>query len=463
MRIAYLSHFYPPTHNAGIEQNTHALATGMQAAGHKVKVLCATNWTEGDAYWQGSVEDEWEGVPVRRLNVNWKKAEFPNRSLYDNAFLTDRTRDFLLDFRPDIVHITSTYSLSMRVVEAVKDLGVPSVMTLSDFWLVCPRQTLVRHDGKVCDGRVPFSACQHCLLSESPLYRAAGRVVPQALLSAACTSLIRQPALARRVPGIRGWGADVRDRRDVILRYLPDLDQVIAPSRYVADAIRACGLDIAIDISHHGNRLNWLPDYRDRPPDGELHFGYMGQIKPHKGLHLLIKGFLGNRFPPHVKLYIYGNLNEDPGYAASLRELAGENPGIHFEGSFKRPELPRVLQNMDVLVVPSAWPEVAGLVVQEAFAARIPVLASNMGGLPEFVRPGEGGLLFEVHDHTGVQQALREVFDGGPGCLAAMKAATPPVRTAADEQVHLESMYQRLIRSRSPDGAATDPAVPVLH
>jgi hypothetical protein len=85
------------------------------------------------------------------------------------------------------------------------------------------------------------------------------------------------------------------------------------------------------------------------------------------------------------------------------------------------------------------------------------VLASNMGGLPEFVRPGEGGLLFDVADHTGVQQALRTVFDGGPAYLKALRAATPPVRTVAEEQVHLASLYERLIRARAPKDVSPRP------
>ncbi len=463
MRIAYISHFYPPQQNAGIEQNTHALATGMLGAGHTVKVLCVTNWTEGDEYWQGCTEDEWEGVSVRRLNVNWKRAQYPNLSLYDNAFLADRAREFLDDFKPDVVHITSMYTMSMRVAEAIYDRGIPCVMTLSDFWLICPRLTLVRHDGRTCDGQVSVSTCQDCLLSGSRLYRIVQSIAPQPVVDAACAAMIRQPLLSRRTPAVRGWGTDVRARREVIQRYLPYIDHMIAPSRFVSEAIQACGLKMQVDISHHGNRLNWLPEYHDRPPDGELHFGYLGQIRPHKGLHLLIQGFRANQFPSRVKLFIHGNLEDDPEYSASLRKLAAGDPNIRFEGSFRRAELPRVLKNVDALVVPSTWPEVAGLVVQEAFAARIPVLASNKGGLPEFVRPGEGGVLFEVDGHTGVQRALAEVFAGGADYLDSLRAATPPVRTVEDEQMYLETVYLRLIRARAAGlaGAVAPPSAPL--
>ena len=446
MRIAYLSHFYPPYQNAGIEQNTHALASGMLAAGHQVKVLCVSTFTEGDEYYQGYSEDELEGVPVRRLRVNWTHAENPNEALYDSAPLAEQARAFLEDFQPDVVHIASLYTLSMRVVEVIRELGIPSVMTLSDFWLVCPQLTLVRSDGHVCDGQVSAATCQDCLLGNSRRYRSVRGIAPRPLLDAACRSLIRHPALGRRTPGVRGWGMDVEARREIIARLLPQIDRLIAPSRHVAQTIRSCGFDLDIDISHYGNRLNWLAEYGERPPDGELHFGYMGQVRPHKGMHLLIEGFRANNFPANVKLFLYGNLDDDPSYTKKLRALAGDDPNIHFEGAFRRSDLPRVLRNIDALVVPSTWPEVAGLVVQEAFAARKPVLASRMGGLPEFVRPGEGGLLFDVDGIEGVRNALAQVYAGGQEYLAALRAATPEVRTVPEEQAYLEGVYRGLVR-----------------
>ena len=58
----------------------------------------------------------------------------------------------------------------------------------------------------------------------------------------------------------------------------------------------------------------------------------------------------------------------------------------------------RALAAIDVLVVPSIWPEMTGLVVMEAFLAGVPVVASRIGGLPEAVRDDVDGLLFRAGD-----------------------------------------------------------------
>src|SRR5262245_54226385 len=122
MRVALLSHFYPPTHTAGIEQNTHSIARGLVAAGHEVHVLCCGTWAEGGGYFQGIVDDEWQGIRVRRFRVNWTQARHPHAYLSDSPVLGEYTRDFLASFRPDVVHITSMYTLSVSAVHAAKSL-----------------------------------------------------------------------------------------------------------------------------------------------------------------------------------------------------------------------------------------------------------------------------------------------------------------------------------------------------
>src|SRR5215468_10801619 len=103
MRVALLSHFYPPTHTAGIEQNTHSIARGLVAAGHVVNVLCCGTWAAGDQYFQGTSEDEWEGVRVRRFHVNWTKAPYPHQYMTDSPVLGAEILRFLEEFRPDVV------------------------------------------------------------------------------------------------------------------------------------------------------------------------------------------------------------------------------------------------------------------------------------------------------------------------------------------------------------------------
>lgn len=456
MRVAFLSHFYPPLHNAGIEHSTHGMARTLQAAGHVVRVLCVANWTEGETYWQGYSEDIWQGVSVRRLNLNWTKAPDPNAYLYDNPYVAEQIRTFLTEFAPDLVHVTSMYTLSTRAVQVAKEMGLPVVFTMSDFWLICPRHTLMRFGGEICDGQVSELTCQDCLMSETRVYRLAQRVIPQDVLLKGVGQVLNHPQIATRLPGVRGWGMDVARRRRVILEAVEQIDCILAPSHYTRDIVLATGLALPrTEISNYGNDLSWLSEYQLRTPDGSVHIGYLGQVTPIKGVHLLIEAFRTCDFKKSAQLFIYGGSDETSEYMRTLREIAGDDSRIHFKGGYQRDQLPQILGNLDMTVVPSIWPEVAGLVVQESFAARLPVLASNLGGLPEFVQEGRGGLVFDPQQPGHLEQMLTRVVNGGQDFLNELRAHIPPVRSLDDESRYLQGLYSQLIQQRHAQNGVT--------
>ena len=71
MKILLITSFFPPTHTAGTETYTLGIARGLLQAGHQVRVICGGKWNEGETYWNGYTDDLYEGVLVRRFNLNW--------------------------------------------------------------------------------------------------------------------------------------------------------------------------------------------------------------------------------------------------------------------------------------------------------------------------------------------------------------------------------------------------------
>ncbi len=82
------------------------------------------------------------------------------------------------------------------------------------------------------------------------------------------------------------------------------------------------------------------------------------------------------------------------------------------------------MQAADAFVCPSRWAEAAGLVNIEAQACGLPVLASRIGGIPEYVMDGRTGVLFPPGDDEALAAAVRRLT-GRPGALAATWAARP--------------------------------------
>ncbi len=446
MRIALFSHFYPPLSNAGAEQYTHGLARELIACGHEVRVLCVGNWQTGNTHFQGWEDGEWEGVPVRRLHFNWMLAPDPNGYILDNPVARVQAQSFLSEFKPHIVHITSLYSLSSSVLESIHELGIPCVFTLMDYWIICQRHTLIRGDGSLCDGNVTIEMCQRCLLHNVHAYQLIRQVLGDKLSDVAATWISQTPVLANQ-RNFKGMAIDIRRRRELLQQRLAYVDYILSPSQYVADRCSLAGFPI--NLSHYGFALSWLAEYQPIPAtQNRLRVGYLGQITPIKGVDVLIKEFIEGNFGEQMTLTIHGNLSQNPPYAISLQQMAQNQPHIRLNGPYLRHELGRVLSEIDVLVVPSIWPENAPLVIQEAFAANIPVIASNLGGVPEFVHHDENGLLFDPRQPGSLLAQLRRLQQEGPALLERLRAGIPKVLTIAEESQHLLQLYQSAIEAR---------------
>jgi glycosyltransferase involved in cell wall biosynthesis len=151
--------------------------------------------------------------------------------------------------------------------------------------------------------------------------------------------------------------------------------------------------------------------------------------------------------PPRLDaaLAVHGDPDRYPAFAQELRDLAANDRRVSFRGPFSRDELGRVMSEIDVLVVPSRWYENAPAVIFEAFAARAPVVATDLGGMSEFVRHGENGLLFELENAEDLSRQLRRLCEE-PGLLEGLRAGIGPVKTLGEFTDELEEIYDSLVR-----------------
>ena len=449
MKILFVSNGYPPLQTAGTESYTAGIAAALAAAGHQVSVLCGGDWDRGPVPFNGIRRDIIAGVSVQRLDLNWTRGPDPNRSLFDNP-VTEAQVGFILEqVRPDIIHITSCYTLSASVIRAIKARGSSLVVTLTDFWFFCPQVTLLRSNGQLCDGQTTAWECLRCLLCHTKAYRLPARWLPEPVVAAGLTLVSQIPVLSRR-PGLRGMALDMAARKRLLPALLNQAEVVIAPSQFLASVATACGLLRPPRVMAYGHRLDWVDQLPARTPHNELVIGYVGRMTPVKGVHVLLRALL--QLPPNSKIqaHRFGDLEQEPAYAAELLKLAAGRPEIHFHGRFGRDQLANVYGQLDVLVVPSLWYENNPLVIQEAFAAGRPVVASQLGGMAEFVTHGVSGLLFEAGDPASLAAALVQLMSQ-PDLLPRLRAGIPPVRTTSAEIEALSVIYAALVSENGPD------------
>lgn len=452
MKILFVTHQFFPEHRAGTEVLTLWFARELIARGHEAAVFAAKRSAPVYDIRPGEIEDyEFGGVPVRRVGRPRESLARSFRLNYDNPVMAERLGEHLRRFRPNVVHFMHLQGVSASAITVAKrEFDLPAVYTATDFWSICPVVDLRRHDGVLCTGP-EVGHCARCLASRqpNPRVRQLARRVPSAGVRAAVgASHTPLPGVLRPLRQLR----DLEDRPGYIRERVNSLDRIIAPTGLTRDLLVRNGVtpDL-VEVSHYGIDVSSVASSRSEAASRTTRFGFIGTLGPHKGCDLLIRAFKRLPSRPEATLTIHGDPGGFDSFYAELKQLAGGDPRISFRGAFPPGEIGTVLSEMDVLVVPSRWYENTPLVLYAAFAARVPVVATDLGGLSEVVRDEENGLLFglESVDELGAQ--LRRLVDE-PGLVGRLRAGIGSVKTVEENVDELENLYNSLMRRRGTGG-----------
>lgn len=441
MRILLAVHHFPPRYTGGAEWRAHRTARALLARGHTARVVCVEHidaQATSPLTWQDETYDE---VAVRRLSFNLAAAPDPFRWTYDNTWIGDHLRELMAEFQPDVLHVISGYLMSGRALRVAAELGVPSVVTLTDFWFLCPRLSLRRSNGSM--SRLPVAAreCAQCLGEERRRFRWSARLAP---------------GLTRRY-----WEQQtesiqqIEARRAFLLDSLNLAGAVISPSEFLRSI--HIGAGVAADrvrFSRQGRDFpDLMPENLRKTPSGTLRLGYLGQIAELKGVHVLLEAarrLAGEK----LTVTVFGDLEPFPKYAARLLKLTAGDPRLRLAGAFRgHAALAQIFPELDAIVVPSLWYENSPNAILEAFAYKTPVIATRLGGMAELVRHGENGLLFEPGDADDLARQIRLLLSE-PLALDRLRSGIPRVRTVAEEMDELVGVYRGLNAGVVPESAA---------
>jgi glycosyltransferase involved in cell wall biosynthesis len=453
MRILFAAHQFFPEHYAGVEIVTLGLAKEFRARGYETFVLAAKRSIPGNNIEPGEIEDyEFEGIPVRRVG---RPKEDPDRSYrldYENEVMAQRTREYMHEVRPDIVHAEHFQGLSTSVIPVFKEFDVPLVYTATDFWTVCPVYIFRRHDGVMCMGP-EIAHCVRCVTSQLSDSRMKATVErkPNAAIRAA--GILSRTPLSEVSYTLHQLGA-LKERPKHIREKMEQVDHIIAYTYLTKELLLANGIgEGKIEVAPYGidtSRIVGIPRNQNIPPP--LRVGYIGTMAPWKGCDILIRAF--RELPPGMKatLSIYSNLERYKPFVKRLRKLAKGDKRINFVGPFQREKVGEVLSGLDVLVVPSRWYENQPGVILEAFAAGRPVVATDLGGMSEFVRHEENGLLFELDRPDHLTRQLRRLVTES-GLIERLRSGIGPVKTVEENTDELEELYTSLLakKGRQPE------------
>ncbi len=445
MNILFITNGFPPTRWAGTENYTAAIARELMENGHNVQALCIGEWQEGKNHWNGYIDDVYNDIPVRRINLNWQKSPDPQKHLYNNPVVANFLDRYLKEIKPDLVHVTSCETLSASVLDVVKKNRIPLVLSITDFWFLCPRINLLRSDGENCNGITTPWDCLQCTARWSKAYQLSHKLLPEKGAEVLLMNLSKIPAVTRQ-RGFRGWIGDMADRKR-FMRHVYSLPDVrLVASNFVKDVYIKNGFEDPIQLHPYGHELSWLETYQGKAPSSSINIGFIGQITHSKGVHLLLEAArrLTNALGEKVKFLIYGNLHKHPEYALLLEGLAEDLNAVQFCGTYPREMSADVFSKMDVLVVPSLWYDFP-LIIYEAFATKTPVIATNIGGMAEAVSHEVNGLLFERGNVDDLVRQIQRVVDE-KGLIQKLRAGIPRVRTIHEDVNEIEKIYLELFQ-----------------
>ncbi|MEU6141099.1 glycosyltransferase [Streptomyces sp. NPDC047081] len=275
--------------------------------------------------------------------------------------------------RPDVVHVHNVFPLlSPAVLAACADAGVPAVATLHNYTQVCPPGTLQR-DGKPCTecvgSSVPLPAVRHGCYRNSRL-----ATVPLAVSMSA---------------NRRRWWTGVE-------RFL---------------CISAAQRDILVRAGMPAQRLavkhNFVPDPDARRSDDGEHLLYLGRLAEAKGVRLLMAAWdeLAAGGGAGVPLVIAGTGPLE----AEVSAWAAGRDDVRYVGLYDTAECQKAIARSVAVVAPSTWLEAFGLVVVEAMAAGVPVVAAGHGAFVELVEDGVTGLLHRPGESASLASCLRRI------------------------------------------------------
>jgi glycosyltransferase involved in cell wall biosynthesis len=453
MRILQITNGFPPTATAGVEQYTHQLSRGLSVH-HEVRIFCRESAPERADY--EIVDDQFDGLQVRRVVNDFQHAA-QVRDFYVDRRIESIFQQTLEEWQPDLIHFQHCIGLSASLLEVAARTGIPYLLTLHDYWFICSRVQLLHRQGHICSGPIANVDCYDCTISPDDIFRPLKGTWLYQLLRSRLNDYTKRRilgVLARAAPSLpvarRGQTlSPYRERDRYMLSVLSNTPLILTPSRFVRDLYiehgvpksRVQALPLGLDLSP------WRVTRLDTSNAGNgLRVGYLGSLLRHKGVDILVRAFRQLQTPGST-LEIYGFAMPGDPWVGQLRRLASQDPRVQLMNRYHQKDLPGILSNLDVIVIPSLWHETFSIVAREALLSGTPVVASEIGALPEVINSEQNGLLVPVGDVDALHSALHRL-SVDPDLLARLRdgALLSAERIKSmDEHVHeVELLYETL-------------------
>lgn len=411
MRILVLAALYPPEFLGGAEISAANLSRWLARQGHDVTVLatarsrdeeCRDVLVDGVRLWRLRTPHLYPMISFPEAS-GWKKPFWHLQDHFDPRNIGP-VRQVLDAVRPDFVNIHILQGLGHNTLRILADRRVPTLYVLHDLGLACIRMTMRRPQGSC------VTACAVCRFSGANKMRWLQRFERIGFLSPSAANLA------------------------TLQRFLP-LDAY--PRAIIPNA----------------NLYPRPTVERERSAVPRLLF--VGRLHAAKGIDVLLDAAEAVARRQRFRLDVVGGGPDE----AALHRRYGHHDWLTFHGAVSELVVGNRMQNADLLCVPSSshenWP---GVIVR-ALGLGLPVLASDIGGIPELVAPGRNGSLVTAGDPEAWRHALDRILEE-PGQIDAWRsfAEAKPTHFDQDELGRRILAFMETIASAPGRAAGSSPS-----
>lgn len=309
------------------------------------------------------------------------------------------------DVKPDLVYIIHFVNkLSPSVITGAKKMGVPVVLRLSDYFLLCPR----------FDFMYQKNICEDCL---NKGYRSC--IKKRCVKGSLFASVIRVFSM----------------KFHSLIHVYRGVDAFITPSEFLKKKLVVNGFD--------EKKITCIPTFTSSKSEvGEPQIGsyglYFGRITEEKGVETVIKAY---EKLPNYELKIMGDDTTEEGLRLKKYVKKHKMENVEFLGFKSGTELEEVIKGARFTLIPSIWYDNLPNTALESFQYSKPVIASNIGSLPELVVDGVNGYLFNAGNENELVQAIRKLDDNDT--MAKMGAESRKrLETRFAPQTHYDSLMK---------------------
>lgn len=409
MNILHIATGFDLDFNGGITNYVRAISSSQAANGHMVFVLC-----------DGGKSNQYEIIKLCSFSNAWG---FSNKN---NNKQLKQLENILINKKIDFVHIHMMLNLDQRIWKVLQKNRIKYVVSLHDYWFICPRIKMV-HGASIRCVRACDKKCYKCFSIFEGNYfmlRAFRKIFGQKALE-------NFPIKLKFV--YKNWIDNTR-------KLLENADMLLPVSTRVEEIYKGSGIKGKYRTIHIGNitadcfDFDYVYHHQEK-----INLVLLSSLNVLKGGELFSKIFK-NVHNSLIRVHFWGRASEH-----ELQLFEGTDFVNH--GKYNQTELPGILNSMDMGVMTPIWEDNGPQVVMEMINNHLPVFATKMGGITDFVN-SSNGFLFDPFSEKEVDLAIDFLNNLSFDQIEKMKNSIKPTETTSHHFAEIMEVYKAVMAER---------------